>query len=148
MARPDPPRFFDEHDIPDDVMLVLRAASLLETGEFTVFEIAYRQWFGETGDEKTIERHFVRYMFNDIVPAWVCHFARRVLDLDHRDALDPGVFGLAPRQPDRGAQQRGAAHFLWIAIVMIVLIVAARVAADSFPGTRACMLPPCYGESR
>ncbi|QPC41831.1 hypothetical protein HW532_03335 [Kaustia mangrovi] len=148
MAHADTPRFFDEDTIPVDVMLVLKAASLLETGEFRVFEIAYRRWFGHAGEEKTIERYFVPYMFNDVVPQWVRHFARHVLELDRRHALDPRAFGLHPRPPNRDARRRGALYAAWIVLFLAVLIAAARLGAGTFGDYDTCMLPPCYTQNR
>ena len=49
-------RFFDEKRIPDDVWVVLRASSALSVGEFKVFQIAYKEWFGKEADEDWIER--------------------------------------------------------------------------------------------
>lgn len=135
-------RFFDEKNIPSEVWYVLRTASLLSVGEFRVFEIAYRQWFDETGDEKTIERFFTPYMFNDVVPMWVGHFCKRVLKLDQEDVLEPAEFGIVTPPPTRAQQIKGFEYLIWAVGTLLVLVLMAELAAQHM--NLECMFPPCY----
>jgi len=135
-------RYFDENQIPTDVWSVLRTSSLLSVGEFRVFEIAYEIWYGEKGDEKTIERYFIPYMFGDVVPMWVRHFCKRVLQLDEEDKLDPVEFGIVRRQATKEQVSKGVEYILWIVVVFILMFVGLE-AMEEFVTLR-CMFPPCY----
>ena len=63
-----------------DARHVAAAACYLQVGEFRLFELAWEDWHGETPDVKSVERHFVRYLFHQTVPLWVRHFVRKVLE--------------------------------------------------------------------
>jgi len=141
-ARPEDRRYFDEHKIPNDVWSVLRAAALLSVGEFRVFEIAYKDWYGEDGEEKTLEKHFVGYMFNDIVPPWVRHFCKKVMDLDNEGTLNPEEFGVVNEMASRHQINKGLEAIMWITGAMIVLFVLGEGAAQML--RLQCMFPPCY----
>ena len=135
-------RFFDEKRIPDDVWVVLRASSALSVGEFRVFQIAYKEWFGKEADEDWIERYFVQYMFNDIVPQWVRHFAKRVLILDENGDLDANRFGIERPGPATNSQKwRGVEAFAWVIGSLLVLILIAEMAGRF--AELPCRFPPC-----
>ena len=129
-----PVRYFDEKSIPKDVWDVLRAAALLNIGEFRVFELAYRNWFGTTPREKTIERYFVPYMFNKSVPGWVRHFCREIIDRDAGNSLDPRLYGIQPKLPSNELFWKGTLGFVGI------IVTFNPVSAPLFilPGSRAC----------
>lgn len=85
-----------EKSIPADVRNVLDAAALLQVSEFCFFQIAYRHWHGSDTSERSIERHFVPYMFRAVVPFWVRQLCRRVLQASADGTLDPADFGVEP----------------------------------------------------
>lgn len=135
-------RFFDEDKIPEDVWLVLEATSLLGIGEFKLFEIAYREWFGEEGDEKTIEHYFTPYMFGEVVPAWVRHFSQRIVKLDQEGTIRPRDFGIYPRIASRDDLRKGLDFAAWLVVSMVVLVLLGKVAGKTL--SEICMFPPCY----
>lgn len=135
-------RHFDEKEIPDDVWLVLEASSLLGVGEFRLFEIAYEQWFGEKGEEKTVEKWFVPYMFANKVPTWVVMFARRVVALEKEGKLNPREFGIFPRFASREDIRKGLDFAAWLVLWMTGIILLGRMAAEWLD--MGCMFPPCY----
>ena len=118
-----PRRYFDEKKIPIDVWSVLRASSLLSVGEFRVFEIAYEDWYGQSGEETMIEKHFTGYMFNDIVPPWVRHFCKKILKLDDEGTLDPKDFGIVRKAASRQQINKGLEAIMWLVAFMIVLFL-------------------------
>ena len=144
MTNPDkqPRRYFDEHKIPIDVWSVLRASSLLSVGEFRVFEIAYEDWYGESGEEKIIEKHFTGYMFNDIVPPWVRHFCKKVLTLDDEGELNPKDFGIVRKAATRQQFNKGLEAIMWLVAFMIVLFLIGEGSSQLL--WLQCMFPPCY----
>lgn len=135
-------RYFDEKTIPDDVWLVLQATSLLGVGEFRVFEIAYKEWFGEAGEEKTVERYFTPYMFNNVVPSWVRHFASRIVKLDQEGRLNAGDFGIHPQYATRESVRKGIDFAAWLVLSLTGIVLLGKIAAG-LTGL-SCILPPCY----
>lgn len=131
-------QYFDE-DIPEDVQAALDVAALLGVPEFRMFHIAYREWYGHDGDEATIERYFIPYMFHDRVPLWVRHFAQRVKHLDLAGTLDPASFGIIRRSATAQQIYRGRAFALGLFTAMVTLVLLAELAGKS-----VCMFPPCY----
>ncbi|MCG8561482.1 MAG: hypothetical protein MI824_16910 [Hyphomicrobiales bacterium] len=135
-------RYFDEKDIPDDVWSVLRTASVLNVGEFRVFQLAHKEWYAEEADEKTIERFFTQYMFNEIVPLWVRHFCQKVLRLEDEGMLDPAALGIvSPQQASREQKWRGVEATFWIFGSLLILIFIAEIASRI--SELACRFPPC-----
>lgn len=141
-ADPREKRHFDEGRIPNDVWSVLRAASLLNVGEFRVFEIAYRQWYGNPGDEKHIEKYFIQYMFNDIVPVWVRHFCKQIVSLDHAGKLDPADFGIVGAAATSEQRNRGLEFIMALIFILIAFFFLGESAARLLK--LQCMFPPCY----
>lgn len=135
-------RYFDEHKIPSDVWSVLRAAALLSVGEFKVFELAYEEWYGEPGEEKTIEKFFVGYMFNDIVPPWVRHFCKKIQKQDREGTLDPEEFGVVPKAATQEQVNKGLEAIMWIVGALIIMFLLGESAAEVLK--LQCMFPPCY----
>lgn len=135
-------RYFDEGRIPTDVWSVLKASSLLSVGEFRVFEIAYEQWYGESGDEKHIEKYFTAYMFKDIVPAWVRHFCKKIVELDEDDALDPAEFGIIHAAATMEQRNRGLEFIAALMFILIAFFFIGESAARVLK--LQCMFPPCY----
>lgn len=134
-------RYFDEKSIPNDVWAVLRTASILNVGEFRVFQIAYREWYGEDGDEQTIERFYTPYMFKEIVPLWVRHFCKRVQKWDEDGTLDPVELGIVARPSTSEQKWRGIEAFFWIFGSLLILILIADIAARI--SDLKCGFPPC-----
>lgn len=135
-------RYFDEKDIPDDVWSVLRTASVLNVGEFRVFQLAHKEWYAEEVDEKTIEGFFTQYMFNEIVPLWVRHFCQKVLRLEDEGALDPVALGvISPREASREQKWRGIEATFWIFGSLLILILIAEIASRI--SELKCGFPPC-----
>lgn len=54
-------------------------ATLLETGEFALFENAFEAWFGKEPSEEVIEPYYKKYQSEAIVPFWVRSYIRSVI---------------------------------------------------------------------
>ena len=107
-----------------DAQQALTATALLDITEFQLFQLAWQRWYGEPVSEKKIERWFIPYMFDGIVPIWVRQFAQ------------PPV-------------TRGTAKFGRIVLVLLFAIVAllvwrAEIAATLLGNITGCYFPPCY----
>jgi len=64
----------------DDYQEVGIAASLLNVGEFNIFQTAYREWFGREPDNTIIERQFKTWLLDGLAPYWVRSFTRALLE--------------------------------------------------------------------
>ncbi len=135
-------RFFDENNIPDDVWQVLRTASILNIGEFRVFEIAYHRWFGNYATEEAIECHFVPYMFEDRVPMWVRAFCFHVLSNYEYGTLELRRYGITPPVSTKDQQFRSLEYLIWIFAALVVLFLLADATSELLPNK--CIFPPCY----
>ncbi len=133
---------FDE-DIGPDVQAVLNTSALLEITEFEVFCIAYRDWFGRQAAEHIIEPYYTNYMFNEVVPAWVRHFTRLVLQLASEGRLEPQRFGIMPRPSSASMAARGVRYLVTAVIWITMLLLLAHFAARYWPAAD-CYFPPCY----
>lgn len=130
--------------IQPDVQAVLNAAAMLDITEYDLFRIAYVRWHGEVPDTRTMEPFFVAYMFNEIVPLWVRHFARLVERLNRLGRLDPQAFGIERLPATRQMARQGVRIGVTIAAIVTVLIVLAEVAAQVLGLGDRCFFPPCY----
>ena len=74
--------FFKKYNqLSIDSQQVHAAAAMLEVTEFRLFELAYYDWFGCSGDEGELEKLYMLYWFTGLVPVWVRHFNRQILSL-------------------------------------------------------------------
>ena len=128
---------------PDDVRAVLQTANLLGVGEFRLFELAYERWYGIAGDEKTIERSFLLYMFRDQVPHWVRAFTRKIDRLEKAGRVDPTQLGIELETATLRGRATGLACALGIFVALAVLVTLAKVTAESL-GLADCLFPPCF----
>ena len=134
---------FDE-TLEPDVQSVLDAAAMLDVTEFELFRLAYAHWHGRVPDEYTLEGHFVAYMFRDLVPPWVRHFARTVERLFHRDELDRHALGVYRHAASREMVRSGARYTVTIGTVLVTLVVLADFVATFLDLGDRCLFPPCY----
>ena len=132
-----------KQEIPPDCRDVLAASSVLATGEFELFRLAYQSWYGQEADEKTLEAHFVPYMFRDQVPFWVRAFTRRVLMLESEGRLDASQFGIESPDCEPSQASRGLLYAFGVCLALVTLWLLAVAAAPSL-GIEGCWFPPCY----
>jgi hypothetical protein len=130
--------------IDPNVQSVLNAAALLDVTEFDLFRLAYSRWHGEAASERIIEPFFVAYMFNEVVPLWVRHFARLVERLGRIGRLDRVALGVQNLPRTRQMVSRGMRFIATIVIALSVTIVLAEVAGRIMKLSERCFFPPCY----
>ncbi len=126
--------------LPDDVQEVLDTAALLDLTEFQIFQLAFADWYGREATEKTIERFFVPYMFDEQVPHFVRQFTRKKLEQAregwvHEEPLARRLKRTLSRDPRRG---------LHYALLLIAIMAMLLVLANYFTPYGACQFPPCY----
>lgn len=121
---------------------VLKTAALLDIGEFDVFRIAYVQWHGRNPSDALLEPFFARYLFDSVVPVWVRHFARTVLQLANEGRLDPEQFGIKKLLASPEMVSRGMRYMVIIITVLGALFTLAIFTAQVLLPN--CYFPPCY----
>ena len=104
-----------------DARDVADAAWALQIGEFDLFRLAHRRWYGEEAEEKALERLFAGYMFHQRVPPWVRQYCRLVLERRRDGRLDRRDFGaetVRRRVPAETYSRK------FIGITMVVMFLA------------------------
>jgi hypothetical protein len=94
-----------------------------EVGEFDLFALAHRWWFGRGADARVLERVFAAYMFAGVVPPWARHYARELLRELRSAAPDLTRLGL-DRPPATARPPRQARHILAAACVVFAMLYA------------------------
>ena len=134
----------EEKHLRPDERSVLEAAALLDITEYDLFHLAYRRWYGQPAKDTLIERFFVGYMFNRVVPLWVRHFSRLVEQLSDRGELDANRLGVKFLPGSQHMVTLGVRYSVTIGLVLIVLVVFAEFMSQFLRLSERCMFPPCY----
>ena len=130
-----------EHRAPDDD-LVSEAAAALDTSEIAIFRRAWAHWYGAPPEEWRIEPPFLDYMFGGPAPPWVRDYARRVVEANRREPIDPCAWGV--RSLHVPSPVRGFLSAVLAVAILVVLVVLAERAAQHIAGVDTCFTPPCY----
>lgn len=131
-------------DLDPKLRDVLKAAAALDTTEYTIFAIAYVHWFGRRAPHELIEQHFTAYMFQDMVPYWVHHFARHVLTLSQQGNLNPDDFGLKNPPATRHMVLIARIYTVILTLTLVILLLLALHAEELLLYAKDCYFPPCY----
>ena len=123
---------------------MLEAAALLDITEFRFFRIAYQRWFGRRSNPLMMERYFANYMFNAVVPPWVRHLAREILQKAQTGTLSLAEYGIRQRPATPAVQRRGRIFGALLLAWCLLLFLAALYYSDLLPFTQNCYFPPCY----
>ncbi len=116
--------------LQEDLEKVASASKLLQIPEFRFFQISYFQWYGREISENHFEVIFSEYMFQDIVPHWVRHFARIVMSRNEDGGIDPGEYNI---ERPKTTHELKSAGFGYIAILSIVVVVFCIMLAGHVP---------------
>ncbi len=123
-------RLFDTGVTEEDV--VACASSLLDVGEFQIFQLAYFEWHGEEGDIKLLERCYFSFIINGNMPQWVRHYARNIILREKRGGLkylseEYHRYDRFHRGPDPGNSRKitimGILLFLAISVAFSLLLI-------------------------
>jgi hypothetical protein len=136
----------DREENPDRAEIV-KAANLLQIGEFQFLQLAYRERFGEDMPDSAIDRNFDRFIVKGHSPAWARGYAQRILDWDERGLLND-------RDPDYHrydseyfkARPLGARRFAF-AVACLLLVVGGGLLLSHFATNKGTsVLPPYFEE--
>lgn len=114
-------QYFDEN-LNREQWDLLEASALLQVTEFRIFELSYKEWYGAAPKARVIEVHFRNYMFNQIIPVWVSHFCRGVIEKDRAGVLNPKDYGVYHRLPSKRMRRIGQAYAAMLLVAFLVLL--------------------------
>jgi hypothetical protein len=128
----------------DPASLVSVAAARLELGEFELFRLAHRWWFGAEAQSQILERIFAAYMFRQESPHWARHYAREVLGTRRLDARQARRLGLG-RLPESLAARPPGRHVAAAAGILAVGFFALALGVASEPQGGLVQRLSCQG---
>lgn len=99
---------------PPEARLVRQAAEALELSEFELFRAAHRAWCGADADARSLERDFGAYLTRRRLPAYVRHYARRVVA-----EAEAGGLGAHPETAGLPRRERPVEPGLWAVAVLL-----------------------------
>ena len=134
---------FDPNLSPDEGA-VLEAASLLDTTEYRVFNLAFERWYGHRAEPDAMEEYFAAYMFRSVVPLWTRHFTREVLRLARIGKLRRADYGIRELPLSPRMLRRGRFQILLIIVACALLLVATLLSEELLKVAHNCYFPPCY----
>lgn len=132
-----------DENLPADIEDVLELSAILEVREYDLFGLAYHWWFGHPANHNVLERHFVRYMFDKIVPHWMRHYSRMLLDLRKQGLLDRQELGISALPNATPQSVRAGVRYTVIVFSLLALLILFAELAVRFTSL-SCMFPPCY----
>lgn len=126
-----------------DCLAVAEAALALGLKEFDFFRLAYRRWFGRQPDEKLLEKAFAAYMFGRVVPTWVRHLSRQVVDHRRLGSLDAEALG-AGRYRDR-VTRHPKGPIVFAGVMAIWLVLFSMLLGTRYHPVTSALPPSCPG---
>jgi hypothetical protein len=103
-----------------DAEAVCFAASLLDISEFRLFEIAHVNWFGSKAPKKAMEGFFGNYLHSGLVPFWLRHMVRSIINKHWKGNLAAREFGI--EQPHVSPSEKRVG---WLVIGLLSVLVFA-----------------------
>ncbi len=132
-----------DENLPEDIEDVLELSAILEIREYDLFGLAYHWWFGHPANKRVLESHFVRYMFNKIVPHWMRHYSRMLLSLREQGILNREELGINNLPNATPQSVRAGLRYTVIIFSLLGLLLLIAEMAVQF-NVFTCMFPPCY----
>ena len=127
---------------------VVKAANVLQVGEFQFLQLAYAHWHGADMPTSMTDDLFSAYMLDGDVPSWARHYARLILEKEAEGAIDSTHPAFHRYDADyRTAVPQGTRRFVGAVMVLAVCLLGIlSVAAHVTDGTGSSFPP--YFEDR
>jgi hypothetical protein len=122
---------------------VRETAAGLQVSEFHVFELAWTRWFGDHHEPQDMESLYWNYVTDGVVPHWVRHFCRSVLERMARGDLDPRDFGVPRKRATPALVYQGIFYLILLSAVMMIFLAEAQKDGEAM-GLGGCFFLPCY----
>ncbi len=138
MLRPD-------HEDDPEKLVVIRAANILQVGEFQLLQLAYFDWHGKELPEHLTDDMFSAYMLRGVIPGWARHYARRIIELDETGQLnanDPALHrydhNYVISVPD------GLRKFCVASLILVAVLGGGILLGSLSTGSGTSILPPYF----
>ncbi len=127
--------------------LVVKAANILQVGEFQLLQLAYREWHSKDLPEALVSKLFSSYMLKDQVPHWARHYARKIIDADATCGLNDNAPAFHIYDHEYRTSVPDGVRRFWVAVGCLTLLIGgAIVLADLSVTTPASQFPPYLNE--
>ena len=128
--------------------VIVKAANLLQVGEFQFLQLAYREWFGDDIPDSAMDTLFKSYMLNGEVPFWARSYARRIVELDDAGGLNDGDPRYHRYDCEFSARTPFDARSIFFALGLAVILAGGGVVIFNFEaGPNTSMFPPYFSEA-
>ena len=120
------------------------AANILQVGEFQLLQLAYQDWYGEDLPEDQADHLFHVYMIEGIVPPWVRHYARRILQEEQSGLLDYNQPHYHQFDCDYNVRTPIDVRSICFALGLLVMIAGGSIAISNFEADPSTSMFPPY----
>jgi hypothetical protein len=127
--------------------VVVRAANVLQVGEFQLLQLAYREWHGEDLPEADVSELFKSYMLYNAVPPWARYYARRVLEEYERGQINDTNPVYHRYDYDYGTTMPKGVQQFWSAVIGLVIVVGGSIWFANVAARQSVSLLPPYFEA-
>jgi hypothetical protein len=129
----------------DDRSEVVKAANLLQVGEFQLLQLAFHAWHKRDMPETVVDRLFTNYMMRSEVPFWARQYARKIIALEASGALDDSEPHYHRYDADYHTHvPDGLRKFAWAAGILIICIFGGILLADQVTRPGGSVFPPYF----
>ncbi len=136
----------DREENPERAEIV-KAANLLQIGEFQFLQVAYRDRFGEDMPDSAIDSNFDRFIVKGLSPGWARNYARQILDWERRDLLDDRDPAFHRYDSEYYKSKALGARRLAFAVVFLALVIGGGMMLSHLTVNKGTsVLPPYFDE--
>lgn len=139
----------DHEENQGDRSVVLKAANLLQIGEFQLLQLAYRKWHDADMPENEVHKIFHSYMIFDDVPHWARHYARDILRLEAQGRLNDEAAEYHRYDTEFNTRiPLGLRRFVVASVIIFGAILGSLIVADYAVNQRqnSRILPPYFDD--
>jgi hypothetical protein len=128
--------------------VVADAANVLQVGEFQFLQLAYFDWHGEEMPESLLDVVFRRYMLAGHIPHWARNYARQVLDLSTKGAVNDNDPFFHRYDHDYSTHTpNGVRRFITASLIIIALFSSCLALSVLTAKEGTTILPPYFDRS-
>jgi hypothetical protein len=120
------------NSVNEDAKAVTQAANFLSLREIDFFRLAYRRWHSSDIGAEQLEKIFAAFMFHEVVPPWVRHCAREVINREGMNMLDPTEFGAGEFRRQSKVPKVGRMFLMVAGLLMLIVYISILTTRHGF----------------
>jgi hypothetical protein len=134
-----------DKEVQDDRSEVVKAANLLQVGEFQLLQLAFYDWHKRDMPDAVIDRLFANYMLHSEVPFWARQYARKIIAQDAAGELNDQEPYYHRYDADYHTDvPDGLRKFVWAASIIMIAIFGSILLADLVTRSGGSIFPPYF----